>query len=420
MSNIQKNIFKIKDKELIERLDKVACEFNIMDNVNYQISILPGQVLCSGPHKIINQDPDLQKIFDCDGCMLASVNVSIGKDISFHVKRNDFNDTINIHTSDSSQRADNIKAICLVNQNFEMYERTEAFDKLLGDELAEFYRKREQALTKLEELSHQIIKKNEDYREETYKEFDELKKRLNDKIAEERNQLKEEFEIKEQKIKDRENELEKRSKDIDDNDNRTARRKIRLDLKDSLNKRSENFSLTESTNKKRNMIHGLFCFLITVPSIYILIEVVTIIKIGSCSLEDMARLGISSLAWFSAIIFYIRWNDLWFRQHADEEFKLKRMELDIDRASWVVEMTHEWKEEKGNDIPAKLIESLTRNLFEVDNTSKTTKHPTEDLASALFGAASNLTVKIPGLGEVVLSKNDVKKFKEAAEKANNA
>ncbi len=39
------------------------------------------------------------------------------------------------------------------------------------------------------------------------------------------------------------------------------------------------------------------------------------------------------------------------------------MELDVDRASWFVEIAFEWKDEKGEAIPLELIERLTQGLF---------------------------------------------------------
>jgi hypothetical protein len=47
---------------------------------------------------------------------------------------------------------------------------------------------------------------------------------------------------------------------------------------------------------------------------------------------------------------------------ADEEFRLKRISLDVDRAIWVVETALEWQEQK-QTIPPQLLEQLSRDLF---------------------------------------------------------
>ena len=90
------------------------------------------------------------------------------------------------------------------------------------------------------------------------------------------------------------------------------------------------------------------------------------------------------------------------------------MELDVDRASWVVEMAHEWKDEKGTELPESLIECLYRNLFSNEPETETVKHPNEDLASALLEATSGLTLNIPGIGEAVLNRRAVRQFKKKA------
>jgi hypothetical protein len=51
------------------------------------------------------------------------------------------------------------------------------------------------------------------------------------------------------------------------------------------------------------------------------------------------------------------------RAHASAEFLLKQFELDIDRASWVVETAMEWHRDQQAEIPAPLLEGITRNLF---------------------------------------------------------
>ena len=94
-------------------------------------------------------------------------------------------------------------------------------------------------------------------------------------------------------------------------------------------------------------------------------------------IAKLIRFGLSATAFVGTMIFYIRWCDNWFRQHADEEFLLKRLLLDIDRASWIVEMSLEWAEEKGTEIPEELIDRLSNNLFSGKNDISQPTHPSE-------------------------------------------
>jgi hypothetical protein len=106
--------------------------------------------------------------------------------------------------------------------------------------------------------------------------------------------------------------------------------------------------------------------------------------------------------------FFIRWNNQWFQRHANEEFHLKRLELDIDRASWFVEMAFEWKDEKGEEIPEALIERLTQGLF-TETGGDHAVEPSESLAHALLGAA-RFKVKLPGDIEVEYDRKGVEKL----------
>ncbi|MBA2434065.1 MAG: hypothetical protein H0V54_03085 [Chthoniobacterales bacterium] len=126
----------------------------------------------------------------------------------------------------------------------------------------------------------------------------------------------------------------------------------------------------------------------------------------------------STAGLIATIVFYIRWNDRWFRSHADEEFRLKRLDLDVDRASWVVEMALEWKDEEGKQIPSGLLDRLTTNLFKIDDPGEQVRHPTEDLASALLGASSALKLQIPGVGEASLNRKGIREFQKTAEENN--
>jgi len=295
---------------------------------------------------------------------------------------------------------------------FTVYQRTEAMDKLLGDELAEFYRQREKGLCQLEGLSQKLIEQNEAYRRELDLEKTTRNEELRAEWEAEKERLQQQYDAKEQELQTQKAELTTRLNEIDDNETRHARRQIRQDLKRLLAERAKEFSLSKGTNNKRWPIHILFSLLVLAAAVFFTIALKDAFNFpdGVNPLLPMLRFSFSALALAAAIIFYIRWNDSWFRQHADEEFKLKRLDLDIDRASWVVEMAMEWKDEKGTEIPAELISTLSRNLFVAGKDGDRAKHPSEDLASAFLSASSGIRLAIPGVGEVCFDQKGVKKF----------
>jgi hypothetical protein len=115
---------------------------------------------------------------------------------------------------------------------------------------------------------------------------------------------------------------------------------------------------------------------------------------GTENTYNHIKLFVLSLGFAATMIYYIRWNDNWFRRHADEEFDIKRFQLDLDRASWVVEMAMEWNEEKEKEIPKELIDRLTVNLFQTKASEKI-KHPSEEIISKLLEGSAELSITAP-------------------------
>jgi hypothetical protein len=306
-----------------------------------------------------------------------------------------------------------INVLKVVQEKFLPFQREESYDKLLGDELAEFYRKREESLLKLEGLSQRLIEDNQAYRNKIDEEYNNESMKLKEDYNVNENKLRDELDKEKKLLKDKEEELNKKLKEFDDRSSKHVRRQIRQDLKKEIDSRNSKFSLTKDTIKKRGVIHGIFIFFILCLCSLI---VYTIYEINSFKNEYTLyyniKLVFSALGFAATTIYYIRWNDNWFKRHADEEFNIKRFQLDIDRASWVVEMAMEWKDEKGSEIPKELIDRLTVNLFQ-SNTSVKTTHPAEDVLSRVLNSSAELNVAIPSLGSITLNKKGMKELNKA-------
>lgn len=119
-------------------------------------------------------------------------------------------------------------------------------------------------------------------------------------------------------------------------------------------------------------------------------------------------LGLSFVA-IGTALFYLRWLNRWFEQHAQAEFKLKQFQLDIERASWLVETALEWDSSEGKELPKELLENLSRNLFNADDEKiDQVRHPSDELASALLGSASKVRLNLGG-NEIELDGKRLKK-----------
>lgn len=415
-------IFKVTDRELISSIKIIVEECNIPEDasLNLRIADKPSSAFSITVGEVDKND-FINKIMNVESSLFVDVRFNIKniRGCSLIIERGEGSDNVKISFPNDVSIEEVTPLLISSHKHLKTFDRTENIDRFLGKELAEFYRRREQGLVRLENLNQKLIEQNTEYRQRLDEETDEIKKSLETELGSKKESLYETIGEKEKALESYEDQLKKREKDLDDRDNRHARRQIRKDLQVALAARGEEFTLTEKTREKRRPIHALFLSLIAVTAILFAVSVSFFILDPQKATDwyYLLRLTMSVAALAAAIIFYIRWNDQWFRQHADEEFRLKQFELDIDRASWVVEMALEWKDEKGSEIPEELIERLSRNLFIDGKNRESVKHPSEDLASALLGASANLRVPIPGMGDVTLDRRSLKNFKNNAAKA---
>ncbi|WP_396267660.1 hypothetical protein [Ideonella sp.] len=238
--------------------------------------------------------------------------------------------------------------------------------------------------------------------------------------------------------------LEERRKSLDESDNTFARRQIRDRMLSDVAARVQNFGLSASTVATRKPVAAgmlVLCALLTTLLSMTLLELdsTSSHKIQVTSRETTAESAKSSPAasssasattprpqvmsnnsasgaesagidrimlWIrfallstglaASILYYIRWQNQWATSFAATEQSLQQFHIDVNRANWVVETCLEWRKETDSDIPTPLIESLTRGLFVGRETTPPVLHPADELASALMGSASHLSLDING------------------------
>lgn len=407
MPNIVSNLISPTDKDIITGFKKIWDKLGEPENCTYNIRLGDRDpIQLTGNLSEILEDKKVAKLNSAGSSIIhtASLNLSsIGLGLS--IKRNDPYDLISVNPKKDDDSEQTIEAITTVRNVFKKFEITSgSLRKVLGSELADFYSSREGALARLESLAEDLISQTHEYRQT-----------LDEKAEKERLRLREEFD-KEKKellneIKEKEALIEKRESELDDRSNTHARRKLREDLKNILKQRNTSFNLTSETQKKRKPIHILFSVLILVLLGVTFYNVYLSSSDPTYWINIKTSIGILSLA--GAIGFYIKWADNWARQHADEEFKLRQLELDVDRASWLVEMALEWKEERGTEIPKELVDRLSRGLFVKGSTKGDLQHPAQNLASSLLGASAALKIDVPGLGQLQLDRKGLNRFQKA-------
>ena len=241
----------------------------------------------------------------------------------------------------------------------------------------------------------------------------------------------------------KESDLDEKRKSLDESDNTFARRQIRDRMLSDVSARVQNFGLSQTTVAARRPVAtgmGVLCLLLFALLTWTSFELYSVrgstahaTRIESTTaMSNVASAPTSSassavkpqstalgfttatevntaeriLLWIrfaflsiglaASILYYIRWQNTWAATFATTEQSLQQFHIDVNRANWVVETCLEWRKETASDLPDPLIESLTRGLFAGRETSATVLHPADELASALMGSASKLSLDING------------------------
>lgn len=279
----------------------------------------------------------------------------------------------------------------------------------------EFYNRMNAETVRLMELNGSIIRQNEEYRQRLEAQADERQIRIEAEKRDYFKKVEEEYAAKAEDLKKREEALEQRKKDLDDRDNTHARRQKQEDLNRKLQQYQQGFTLTRDTSKKRWPVTG--GFVAGLVALGVLVGVNTWASLqpsesGAPFWWQPLRVVGYTAGFIGLLIYFIRWQDRWAQTHADEEFRLKRLELDGVRAGWLVEVLLEWQRENKTEIPTALVQRLGAGLFEQSAGRPDATHPVEDVLAALLGNSSSLQFDFPG-GKASLDRKGIERAKAA-------
>ncbi|MCO5153403.1 MULTISPECIES: hypothetical protein [unclassified Shinella] len=295
--------------------------------------------------------------------------------------------------------------------------------KLFRDLLASHHRQNIQ----LQETVLRIAEQATDARDQLEKDFGRrrealekdaavLRQHLIDEAAREKSKNEQSYEGQMSELAERNRVLADREKVLDDRNNTHARRELHKDLKTKIAQRAGSLTVTPETTANRRPIHVA----IILSMAFLATSIVFFYwQMGALSSQNTTAQWLIAglkpvtltIALLGLLAWYLRWMNRWFERYADTEFQLKQFELDIDRASWVVEAALEWKLSQDRPMPEHLLETISRNLFSKSEKDESADmHPADYLASAILGRASALNLKVPG-GEISLTGRDLKRLK---------
>jgi hypothetical protein len=320
-------------------------------------------------------------------------------------------------------------------------------ESLISDDQRRHYEAREIALSRLErsmaEFEATLQKNVTENNAATRAEQERLRADYEAKVS----QADSEFQSRLRELGERENRLADEKKQFDSRESRHVRRDLISQIQDLLRQRNTTFELTKGTKKQRTPIVSLYCTLIlfflvgTVWSYTTTIEVPPLVPEKKSSstnsteppliLKDATDKEIYEayskyvLAFFDGFRklafplgfvlssgYFLRWLNRGYQVHAQEEFKLKRLELDIIRASWIVETALDWFDETEEPLPRYLADPITRGLFAAESQHEDSGMTAADsIASALFGNSAKAEVRLPH-GKLLLDNRGIQKLKK--------
>jgi hypothetical protein len=343
-------------------------------------------------------------------------------------QKSPFTDELRINLDQSKlNRDEKINFVLFLTAELRVFDPNYSLSGPITKEQSELAAIHESTLNRLELLNEKLIEETHNYRKTLDKEFSEKEVQLQEKYEEIEKNLNGKYQDRLDDIYLRENELEKNKKELDDKSNTHARRQIRKDILSEIKNRQKEFKLTQGTNRLRWPIALAMLSLI---ALFVGLSITSIqnfdFVLESRELNKEANnvnylllIGAKQILYsagaVASFLYYIRWNNRWFEQHSIAEFQLKQFELDMERASWIVETSLEWKDAKGTAIPSDLLNSLSKNLFsEAHEKIDPLVHPADQLASALLGSASMIKLKA-GDSEIQIDPKKLEKAKSAEE-----
>lgn len=397
---------RFADKKLVEKLEALAHEggYNVgKSSYHFLFSPQPAEFDSSG-----QSDAKLLQVLELETISTRRLNFEMRGSFHISISREGGqqgsllgSNTDSLSISPGGEHKPNVldftKIVALARRHFEAVD-VKPFMDFLDEGTKAIYQSREQEIQKLERMQENFFKNMTEFTLDQQKHLQAFQHQQEAEYAARQTKLEEQHQERLKQFEARDAEWKKKRAEIDDRENRQARRDIYKVLKQKLDDRNQTFELTVGTQNRRIIVLCItvallllfmagfsYCFYKNVISDQ---PQTNWIAVGS-------QIGFA-VAFIALATFLIRWSNQWFQKHADEEFKLKRLDLDIDRANWLVELAMEWENIAKSEMPGDLIDKLARNLFVMEETKSFDVHPAETLLSAIMGKAGSVNVELPG------------------------
>ncbi len=232
-------------------------------------------------------------------------------------------------------------------------------------------------------------------------ELAEKHRRNEEEIRTHRQSLDDDHRVRLNALEEREREHLRRVQEHDTRESTAVRRELLTKI-ESLLENEKEVKVSADTVKKRTVIHCV-CVVSMLLAVGLVVNFSIRVAADSAPLwHHVTPLSAGLVLFASTLVYYVKWTDQWFREHARVEFQDRKLRSDIVRASWLAELVFEGRD-KNRELPTLLVERYSDGLF-TDAVGNPVDHPSDQVVSFLQ-KLSNIKV---GQGTVEVTKSAAK------------
>ncbi len=144
-------------------------------------------------------------------------------------------------------------------------------------------------------------------------------------------------------LEEREHEYDRKVQALNLRENTTERRDRMKGLTEWL-KAQQEFKLSSTTDEKRKPVMYACWAAMTVGVVIAFGFAYRLLSSPDWKFVPAVTTGLVIAA--STFVYYVKWSDQWFKEHARAEMRSRRLEADIQRAAWLSEMFFETKDKQ--------------------------------------------------------------------------
>lgn len=378
------------------------------------------------------RNAQLDEVLQANSELVTSFTVTFEESMQFTIQRNrnerttacKFRPTVEQRQMDAVWKSKNWMPLILDLRTRLVAVDSQAYSEtILGKELADHYTRRDEELEKLRSMVEKATENLAKHQKEVSKTIAENEKRHREQQAKRDAEKDREVTALKDELEQSQEHFAYQKSLFDDRHNVHVRRELRGEWHKRIESRFTDFKLTADTQKMRKPVSNAVMWGLGLSS---LLVIASIVSIGIGAYTDnpnwyyvsVIKGAVGGVAFFSLLSYYLHWQNSWLEKHAKAEFSHLQMALDIDRASWVVEMALEWNKEGNQPVPGDLLARLTRNMFAADGDGEPRQRKSDDFLLTLLGASSKCEVGVAG-NKVTLDRRGCKEIAKEVGKADD-